>query len=121
MDWAYTWRRDSTIVIEECLVVEVRVTGDDCPLADATRATETRLDARPPQRRADGNALLQFSSSADAPFAPVLDADDRIRYLHVSRVGDRVNYRCLSNEPCVVHRLTDVGFMADSLRYEAGA
>lgn len=108
-------------MIEECLVVEVRVTGDDCPLADATRETGARLDARPPQRRADGTALLQFTSSAAEPLAPELDADDRIRYLHVSRVDDRVNYRCLSKEPCVVHRLTDVGFMIDSLQYEAGA
>ena len=63
-------------MIEECLVVEFAVTGDDCPLATATRETDTTLEAKPPQRRADGNALLQFTG--DPAIAPVLDADERM-------------------------------------------
>jgi len=109
-------------VIEECLVVEFRVTGDDCPLAAATRETGATVDANPPQLRQDGNALLQCSTSAaDADgLAAVLDADDRLRYLHAAGAGDRVNFRCLSKHPCVVQRLTDAGFMVESMRYDAG-
>jgi predicted DNA binding protein len=145
-------------VIAECLVVEFAVTGDDCPLAAAARETGVPIDARPPQLRSDGNALLVFSTpapdgvdaedgdgatpdgesgsldptvlgdeerdrSADparyGPVAEALDEDDRIRYLHASRSGDRINYRCLSKHPCVVHELTDAGFVAESLGYRA--
>ncbi|XVH31431.1 helix-turn-helix domain-containing protein [Haloferacaceae archaeon DSL9] len=108
-------------MIDECLVVEFRVTGDDCPLAEATRATGATIDAYPPQRRTDGNALLQFSATASDDLVATLDADDRIRYLHVSYVDGRANYRCLSKQPCVIHRLIDVGFMVESLRYRNGA
>ncbi|WP_435364004.1 helix-turn-helix domain-containing protein [Haloarchaeobius sp. DYHT-AS-18] len=107
-------------MIDECLVVEFRVTGDDCPLADATRETGCVVDARPPQRRSDGNALLRFSAGDDPALAEALDADDRIRYLHASHTEDRVNLRCLSKHPCVVHTLCDAGFMAESLRYRDG-
>ena len=105
-------------MIEECLVVEFRVHGDDCPLADATRELGGVVDARPPQLRSDGNALLRFSSASPG-LADALDADDRIRYLHASR-GDRDEYRCLSKHPCVVHELVDAGLLMDSLRYRNG-
>jgi len=141
-------------VIAECLVVEVGVTGDDCPLSTAARETGVRIDVRPPQLREDGNALLQFSVDAppgidrdlppatvegDAkadgadgrdrsvdpaaygPVAEVLDRDDRVRYLHASRSDDRINFRCLSLHPCVVHELTDAGFVAESLVYRDDA
>lgn len=157
-------------MIAECLVVEFAVTGDDCPLAEAAAETGIRIDARPPQLRADENALLQFSTPASGaddapppgpvggtdeergsgttpeggiastdvdptdagdwsgrdrsvdparygPVAEVLDDDDRIRYLHAARSGDRVNYRCLSKDLCVVHELTNEGFVAESLEY----
>ncbi|WP_435332908.1 helix-turn-helix domain-containing protein [Haloarchaeobius sp. TZWWS8] len=107
-------------MIDECLVVEFRVTGDDCPLARATRQTGAVVDAHPPQHRSDGNDLLRFSAPVDPDLARVLDADDRIRYLHAADTGDRVNYRCLSKQPCVVHTLSDAGFMAESLRYRDG-
>ncbi|PSQ29030.1 transcriptional regulator [Halobacteriales archaeon QS_9_68_17] len=108
-------------MIEECLVVEFRVTGDDCPLATATRDAGETVDARPPQSRSDDNVLLRFSADADAEdFAAALDADDRVRYLHVSRADGRVNFRCLSKHPCVVHRLTDAGFMVESIQYREG-
>ena len=109
-------------MIEECLVVEFDVTGDDCPLAGATAAADAAVNARPPQRRADGNDLLRFSADAPADdLARALDDDDRIRYLHVSRSDGRANFRCLSTHPCAVHRLTDAGFLADRLRYDGGS
>ncbi|WP_435347345.1 helix-turn-helix domain-containing protein [Haloarchaeobius sp. HRN-SO-5] len=107
-------------MIDECLVVEFRVTGDGCPLADATAETGATVDASPPQLRSDDNALLSFTVGENREFAEVLDDDDRIRYLHASQTGDRTNYRCLSKHPCAVHRLTDAGFMAESLRYDDG-
>lgn len=108
-------------MIDECLVVEFSVTGDDCPLADASRETDTTIDARPPQLRHDDYALLRFSAGEEADdLAAVLDADDRIRYLHVSQTDSRTNFRCLSKHPCVVHELTDAGFMAETLQYREG-
>ncbi|WP_433630910.1 helix-turn-helix domain-containing protein [Halomicrococcus sp. NG-SE-24] len=115
-------------MIEECLVVEFTVTGDDCPLAEASRETSIHVDCQPPQLRYDGNALLRFSAGVPPsfddvesdPLAEFLDADDRIRYLHVSTTDDRRNYRCLSKHPCIVHELTNAGFMAESLRYRDG-
>jgi len=107
-------------MIEECLVVEFRVEGDDCPLADATRTVGTEVDARPPQLRDDGYALLRFSAADDGSLAATLDADERIRYLHVSHTDGRQNFRCLSKQPCVVHELVSAGCMVESLRYRDG-
>ncbi|WP_254768030.1 helix-turn-helix domain-containing protein [Salinilacihabitans rarus] len=107
-------------MIAECLAVEFAVTGDDCPLAAATRETDSAVDSRPPQRRRDGNALLRFSAPHGAALAEALDADDRIRYLHASHTDGRTNYRCLSRQPCVVHELIDAGFLVDSIRYRRG-
>ncbi|QLG62602.1 helix-turn-helix domain-containing protein [Halorarum salinum] len=107
-------------MIEECLVVEVGVTGDACPLAAATRSSGTRVEAEPPLLRRDGNALLRFSAPAGEDLAEALDADERVRYLHRSRADGRDSYRCLSMHPCVVHDLIDAGFMAESLTYAGG-
>lgn len=107
-------------MIPECLYVEFGVHGDDCPLADATRETGASVDARPPQLRPDGNALLQFSTADGDGLAAALDADDRIRYLHVARSDGRHTYRCLSKHPCVVHRLTNAGLLTDTLHYRDG-
>ena len=108
-------------MIEECLAVEFRVTGDDCPLADAIRELDASVDCRPSQARSNGNALLRFSADADVEaLAERLDRDNRIRYLHASHVDGIANLRCLSKHPCVVHRLVDVGFMAESLQYRRG-
>lgn len=106
-------------MIAECLVVEFRVTGDECPLADASRETGAAIDARPPLRRADGNTLLQFSTG-DPAVGEVLDADDRVRPLHQSRANGRYNYRCLSKHRCIVNDLVDVGFLVDSTHYDDG-
>jgi predicted DNA binding protein len=107
-------------VIDECLFVEFGVEGDDCPLADATRATGASVDARPPQLRTDGYALVQFASRNGDGLAAALDADDRVRYLHVARDDGRYTYRCLSKQPCVIHELVSAGFLADSLHYRGG-
>lgn len=106
-------------MVPECLVVEFRVTGDDCPLADATRETGSRVDARPPLRRDDGYALLHFSTT-DETVGDLLNADDRVRYLHGSRAENRLNYRCLSKRRCVVHDLVDLGFLVESVHYRSG-
>ena len=108
-------------MIEECLAVEFRVEGDDCPLAEASAATAVAIDCESPQLRSDGNTLLRFSAPANDSLADVLDADERIRYLHVSESDGRYNYRCLSKHPCVVHELTDAGFMSETLGYRDGA
>lgn len=104
-------------MIDECLVVEVRVTGDECPLAAAAGTAQTTIHAEPPLLRRDGNALVRFSAASNDDLAATLDADDRIRYLHRARHGDRDEYRCLSLDPCVVHDLVGEGFMAESLTY----
>lgn len=108
-------------MIEECLVVEFRVTGDDCPLARATRKTDASVECHPPQARTDGNALVRFSVRGEREaLLERLDEDDRIRYLHASHTDGTANVRCLSKRPCVVHRLVDVGFMPESLQYREG-
>jgi len=107
-------------VIDECLVVEFRVTGDECPLADAAEATGDTIDARPPLLRSDDYALVQFSAPS-AAVGEVLDGDERVGYLHTSRADHRHTYRCLSREPCVVHRLIDEGFLVESVHYRDGA
>lgn len=108
-------------MIDECLVVEFSVTGDDCPLANASRETGVTIDCGPPQLRADDNVLLRFSATDGADrLATLLDDDDRVRYLHVSESEGRQNFRCLSKHPCVVHDLTNAGFMSESLQYRDG-
>jgi predicted DNA binding protein len=106
-------------MISECLVVEFRVTGDECPLAEATRATGGTVEAAPPLLRDDGNTLLRFSTD-DVAVGECLDADDRIRYLHRAASDRRHTFRCLSKERCVVHRLIDEGFLVESVRYTDG-
>ncbi len=107
-------------MIDECLVVEFRVTGDDCPLSRATRATDVTAESGPPQLRDDGNTLLRFTAPANDEFVDTLDADDRIRYLHRSSGDGRDEFRCLSKRPCVVHELTNAGFMAETITYRNG-
>ncbi|WP_049921305.1 helix-turn-helix domain-containing protein [Halopiger djelfimassiliensis] len=108
-------------MIDECLAVEFRVRNDDCPLAEATRGANVEIDAQPPQHRNDGYDLLQFSSSRNDRLTALLDGDDRITYLHVSKTDGRYRYRCLSKHPCVVHRLIDGGLIVETLCYRDGA
>ena len=107
-------------MIDDCLMAEFRIKGDDCPLAAATREVDVTIDAEPPLLRADGNVLLRFSGPPNDDLAAALEADDRVRYLYRAPTGDRSTYRCLSLHPCVVHELLDTGFMVESLTYGDG-
>ncbi|MEY7851984.1 helix-turn-helix domain-containing protein [Natrarchaeobius sp. A-rgal3] len=107
-------------MIEECLAVECRIRNDDCPLAEATGTVDLEVRAQPPQRRSDDYELLQFSSPRCEPLTRILDDDDRISYLHVSRTDGRSRYRCLSKHPCVVRELIDGGLIIETLRYRDG-
>jgi predicted DNA binding protein len=104
----------------ECLVVEVEMDGDDCPLAAASAETAVAIDAQPPQRRSDGNVLLRFSAPASDRLREDLDERDGVRYLHCARSDGTDSYRCLSKHACVVHELVDVGFLVDAMRYREG-
>ncbi len=108
-------------MIDECLVVEFAVTGDDCPLARgiarrrerestaSRRNSRRRLHASPIQRPRENDGLVD-----------VLDEDDRIRYLHVSTTDGRHELPLSLETACVVHELTNAGFMAESVRYHDG-
>jgi len=106
-------------MISECLVVEFRVTGDECPLAEASRAVSEPVDAEPPLLRADGYSLLRFSTPS-TDIESVLAADDRIRYLHRTTTDALQTFRCLSKKRCVVHDLIEKGFLVESVRYRDG-
>lgn len=108
-------------MIEESLGVEVRLDGDDCPLADASRQVEATIEAHPPQLRDDGYVLLRFSAPVGVGLVDFLEADDRVRYLYTSTVDERCQFRCLSKQRCAVHGLVDVGFLVDSLHYRDGS
>ena len=107
-------------MIDECLMTEFRIEGDECPLADASRAVGTTIDASPPLMRDDGNVLLRFSAAPNDELTTFLDEDERVRYLYRSQSEGRYNYRCLSLHPCVVHELISAGFMVESLTYQQG-
>jgi predicted DNA binding protein len=107
-------------MIDECLIVEFDVEGDDCPLASATATAGATVTAQPPQLREDGNVLLQFSTSAGDDLTAALDTDSRIRYLHRSTAGPHDNFRCLSKHPCIVHELISAGLLVDSIQYQNG-
>lgn len=109
-------------MISECLIVEFEIRGDDCPLAEATRAVDSSVDAQPPQLRADGYALLRFGApdAEDDRLTRVLDTDERVRYLHRVPTDGRARYRCLSKHPCVVHELVSEGLLVESLGYQDG-
>lgn len=109
-----------TTMIDECLAVEFEVRDDDCPLADATREVDVRIDAKPPQLRHDGYVLLQFNAAPSDRLQAILDDDDRVRYLHRADGDDHDTYRCLSKHPCVVHDLVSSGFVVESLQYQNG-
>ena len=107
-------------MIDECLMAEFRIEGDQCPLADASQRTGASIDAAPPLMRDDGNVLLRFSSTPNDDLTQVLDEDNRIRYLYQAETDGRYSYRCPSLSPCVVHELISTGFMVESLTYQDG-
>jgi len=108
-------------MIDECLMAEFRIEGDQCPLADASQRTgEHRRGAAADARRRRTNVLLRFSSTPNDDLTQVLDEDNRIRYLYQAETDGRYSYRCLSLSPCVVHELISTGFMVESLTYQDG-
>ncbi len=111
--------RTHTQMIAECLVAEFRIDGDDCPLARATDAVPVAVDARAatPRRRQRVAAVQRTGERRPHDY---LDGDDRIRYLYQSVTEGRYNYRCLSLQQCVVHKLISAGFMVESLTYRDG-
>jgi predicted DNA binding protein len=103
------------------LLVRFRLTGDDCPLADATRAVDARVNAWPELCRDDEYLLVQCTATGDTEaLADHLDSDDRIRYLYVERSGQEWTYRCLSSHACIQAKLFDIGFMPLSIRFLNG-
>ena len=108
-------------MISDCLLVELEVSDDACPLADVTRAVPVSVEAQVPQLRADGAALLGFSAPDDGDrLVEALDADDRVRYLHRAHTDGPANFRCLSERPCAVHDLVSAGLLVEGLTYRGG-
>jgi predicted DNA binding protein len=108
-------------MIDECLVVEFTVTGDDCPLAEATASTGVSVQSDPPLYRGDGTSLLRFSGTHGTDeLAATLDEDERIDYLHVADTERGTNFRCLSDTPCILEELVRTGFLVESLEYWEG-
>ena len=64
-------------MIEDCLMTEFRVEGDDCPLAAATREAGVTVDAAPPLLREDGNVLLRFSAPPTDALTAALADDEQ--------------------------------------------
>lgn len=106
-------------MIEECLRVAFIIKGDDCPLADASAATEVSIDARPPQLRSDGYTLLKFTAQQSRALREQLDGDNRISFLHVAEAEEHDTYRCLSKQPCVILELVNNGLLVDSIQYQS--
>lgn len=103
------------------LLVRFRIQGDSCPLAEATREVNTRVDAWPELRRSDKYSMLQFTATGEKEeLADTLDNDERIRYLYVERSEDHYTYRCLSRESCIQQQLFDIGFMPQSITFQHG-
>lgn len=108
-------------MIDDCLVVEFAVDGDDCPLSELTGENSAQVQCRPPLVRSDETLLLRFTvMENEEKMASALEEDDRIDYLHVVDSGQGTNVRCLSRQPCVIHDLVDAGFLAESLEYRDG-
>ena len=108
-------------MIENCLVVEFAVEGDDCVLADVTGDLGAEVQCRPPLARSDGTALLRATVTKLADdVVEALDADDRVNFLHVVDEEQGTNVRFLTKQPCVVHDLVDSGFLVESLEYANG-
>lgn len=103
------------------LLARFRITGDDCPLAEATREVDVDIDAWPALRRSDDYTMLQFTTT-EAPdiLGEALQSDDRIRYLYIDRGTQQYTFRCLSSHPCIQQQLFDIGFMPLSIQYEEG-
>lgn len=108
-------------MIEECLVVELAVTGNDCPIVEATEDHDVVVDENPPAHRDDGRTLLHFNAEGDIEaYTATLDETDEIDYLQVTKGGSVAQCRCLLHDECVLRTLTTAGFMPHEIRIVDG-
>lgn len=108
-------------MIDECLVVEFTVAGNDCPVVEATDDHDVVVDESPPAHRDDERTLLHFNAEGDVkPFTETLDEEGQIEYLQVAEGGSVAQCRCLLHDECVLKALTTAGFMPHEIRIVDG-
>lgn len=108
-------------MINECLVVEFTVAGNDCPVVEATSDHDVVVDENPPAHRDDERTLLHFHAEGEIDaFVEGLDDEDEIDYLQVAEGGSVAQCRCLLHDECVLRVLTTAGFMPHEIRIVDG-
>lgn len=108
-------------MIDECLVVEFTVTGNDCPVVEATADHDVVVDENPPAHRDDGRTLCHLYAEGDVePFVESLDEAADVDYLQVSSGGSVSQARCLLHDECMLRELTTAGFMPHEIRLVDG-
>jgi predicted DNA binding protein len=108
-------------MIDECLVVEFTVAGNDCPVVEATKDHDVVVDETPPAHRDDERTLLYFHAEGDVQeFVGTLDGEGEIDYLQVAEGGSITQCRCLLHDGCVLRVLTTAGFMPHEIRIVDG-
>lgn len=108
-------------MIDECLVVEFSVAGNDCPVVEATNDHDVVVDERPPAHRDDGRTLLNFYAEGEVgDYVGELDDQADIDYLQVAESTDVAQCRCLLHDGCVLRELTTAGFMPHEIRIVDG-
>lgn len=108
-------------MIDECLAVEFTVTGNDCPVVEATAAHDVVVDETPPAHRDDGRTLVHLYAEGEIDaYAERLDGAAEIDYLQVQDGGSVAQARCLLHEGCVLRELTTAGFMPHEIHLVDG-
>lgn len=108
-------------MIDECLVVEFTVAGNDCPVVEATEDHDVVVDENPPAHRDDERALLHFHAEGEVDeYTEALDDRGEIDYLQVTNGGSVAQCRCLLHDDCVLRVLTTAGFMPHEIRLVDG-
>lgn len=109
-------------MISDGLAVEFAVREDDCPAAAITgRVGASVTCSPPPQLRLDGNVLLRLETRTDGPaVAEALDRAEDTSHVFLTESDRGHTVRCLSMEPCVLHTLTNAGFLPETVRYDEG-
>ncbi|MEF8784970.1 MAG: helix-turn-helix domain-containing protein [Haloarculaceae archaeon] len=108
-------------MIDESLVVEFTVAGNDCPVVDATADHDVVVDESPPAHRDDERTLLHFHAEGEIEgFVDRLDEEEEIDYLQVTEGGSVAQCRCLLHDECVLRALTTAGFMPHEIRIVDG-
>ena len=108
-------------MINECLVVEFTVAGNDCPVVEATSDHDVVVNENPPAHRDDERTLLHFHAEGEIDaFVEGLDDEDEIDYLQVAEGGSVAQCRCLLHDECVLRVLTTAGFMPHEIRIVDG-